>query len=72
MRNRDAGAVINLTSAWERADDDQANIDWARAAWRDVRRFSTGGTYVNFLTEEEGSERIGPLQSENTMIGARR
>jgi FAD/FMN-containing dehydrogenase len=23
-----------------------------------LRRFSTGGTYVNFLTEEEGDERI--------------
>ena len=35
----------------------QPNIDWARNAWRDLRQFSTGGTYVNFLTEEEGDER---------------
>ena len=26
-------------------------------AWRDLRQFSTGGTYVNFLTEEEGDDR---------------
>ena len=26
-------------------------------AWRDMRQFSTGGTYVNFLTEEEGDDR---------------
>ena len=38
--------------------DDAANIDWARAAWDDLRRFSTGGTYVNFLTEDEGRDRI--------------
>lgn len=56
--NRDAAAVINIASAWENARDDAANIEWARAAWRDLRAFSTGGTYVNFLTEEEGQDRI--------------
>src|SRR2546422_7773719 len=48
----------NITASWERAEDDAANIAWARAAWQDMRRFSTGGTYVNFLTEEETGERV--------------
>jgi FAD/FMN-containing dehydrogenase len=56
--NRDARSVFNVAASWERPDDDEPNIAWARAAWQDLRRFSTGGTYVNFLTEEEGSERI--------------
>jgi FAD/FMN-containing dehydrogenase len=56
--NRDAAVVLNLTSQWERAEDDAANIEWTRAAWRDLRRFSTGGTYINFLTEEETGDRI--------------
>jgi len=55
--NRDAAVVVNITASWEKAEDDAPNIEWARAAWRDMRRFSTGGTYVNFLTEEEGDER---------------
>ena len=55
--NRDAAAVLNVASAWERAEDDGVNIEWARSAWRDMRQFSTGGTYVNFLTEDEGDER---------------
>ncbi len=55
--NRDAAAVLNIAASWERGSDDQLNIDWARNAWRDLRQFSTGGTYVNFLTEEEGDER---------------
>jgi hypothetical protein len=42
-----------------------SNIEWARAAWGDMRRFSTGGTYVNFLTEEEGDERIHAAYGEN-------
>ncbi|HTO50312.1 MAG TPA: FAD-binding oxidoreductase [Burkholderiales bacterium] len=63
--NRDAAAVINITAAWENADDDNSNIEWARAAWRDLRRFSTGGTYVNFLTEEEGDERTHAAYRDN-------
>jgi FAD/FMN-containing dehydrogenase len=55
--NRDAVALVNIAAAWERPDDDETHIEWARAAWRDMRRFSTGGTYVNFLTADEGDER---------------
>ncbi|PYO62971.1 MAG: FAD-binding oxidoreductase [Gemmatimonadetes bacterium] len=63
--NRDAASVLNITASWERADDDKANIGWARAAWEDLRPFSTGGTYVNFLTEEEGSDRVHAAYGEN-------
>lgn len=56
--NRDARYVVNLASSWEDSGDDDANIGWARAAWADMKQFSTGGTYVNFLTEDEGPERI--------------
>jgi FAD/FMN-containing dehydrogenase len=56
--NRDAVSVINIAASWDKPEDDAVNIEWARSAWRDLRRFSTGGTYINFLTEEEGVERI--------------
>lgn len=55
--NRDARAVINIAGAWDHADGDAANTAWARTAWNDLRRFSTGGTYINFLTEDEGDDR---------------
>jgi FAD/FMN-containing dehydrogenase len=55
--NRDARYVLNIGGSWEAAADDAANIAWARDAWRDMRSFSTGGTYVNFLTEDDGPER---------------
>ena len=63
--NRDTAWVLNVTASWEKAEDDKTNIDWARAAWRDMRGFSTGGTYVNFLTEEEGDERIRAAYGKN-------
>ncbi|MDI5983792.1 FAD-binding oxidoreductase [Halomonas sp. M4R5S39] len=56
--NRDARYVFNVGGAWEPPEDDAANIAWAREAWHDLKAFSTGGTYINFLTEDEGPERI--------------
>jgi len=63
--NRDARIVLNITSAWEKTENDAENIAWARNAWQDVRHFSTGGTYVNFLTEEEGDARIHDAYGSN-------
>jgi hypothetical protein len=63
--NRDAAFVLAVASSWENLAGDELNIEWARAAWRDLRRFSTGGTYVNFLTEEEGDDRIHDAYGRN-------
>jgi FAD/FMN-containing dehydrogenase len=56
--NRDARYLLNLAGSWEQPGDDSANIAWARDAWNDLKRFSTGGNYINFLTEDEGQERV--------------
>ena len=56
--NRDAAYVFNAASSWENAADDFKNVRWSRDAFAAMRPFSTGGTYVNFLNEEEGAERI--------------
>jgi FAD/FMN-containing dehydrogenase len=56
--NRDARFVCNIASSWEQADADAVNVTWTRDTWQAIRPFSTGGTYVNFLTEEDGEERV--------------
>jgi FAD/FMN-containing dehydrogenase len=56
--NRDARYVLNIAGSWEQAGEDAANVEWARKAWKDMKSFSTGGTYINFLTEDESPERI--------------
>jgi hypothetical protein len=33
--------------------------------WQGARRFSTGGVYVNFLTEVEGEDRIRASYGSN-------
>ena len=56
--NRDARYVVNVAGSWEQPGDDKVNIAWAREAWSDIKMFSTGGSYINFLTEDESPERI--------------
>ena len=63
--NRDAAAVLNIAASWEKPEDDVANVEWARSTWRDMQRFSTGGTYVNFLTEEETGARVAAAYGDN-------
>jgi FAD/FMN-containing dehydrogenase len=55
--NRDARYVLNVAGSWDQSDQDMANMEWARQAWKDMKPFSTGGTYLNFLTEDDGAER---------------
>ena len=56
--NRNAAYVLNIAGSWDGAADDSANVAWARDCFEATRCCSTGGTYVNFLTEEEGRDRI--------------
>jgi FAD/FMN-containing dehydrogenase len=63
--NRNAAAVLNITASWENPADDQANVEWARSAWRDMKRFSTGGTYVNFLNEDDTEDRVAAAFGKN-------
>jgi FAD/FMN-containing dehydrogenase len=65
--NRDARYVCNIASAWEQARDDTSNVAWTRTCWEAMRTFSTGGVYVNFLTEDEGAERVAAAYGEGTL-----
>lgn len=66
--NRDAAFVLNIAGSWEAAADDGVNRAWARDAWQALRRFSTGGVYVNFLTDDEGAERTAAAYGEANLI----
>ena len=58
MGNRGTRYVFNIAGSWEQAEDDDTNVEWARTAWNDMKAHSTGGTYINFLTADEGEERM--------------
>jgi FAD/FMN-containing dehydrogenase len=50
--------VFNVQGAWEQAAEDERHIAWTRDFWSAMRPFSSGGTYVNFLTEDADDERL--------------
>ena len=56
--SRRAEFVFNVQGAWEDAAEDQRHVAWVRDFWSAMRRFSSGGTYVNFLTEDAEEERV--------------
>jgi len=56
--NRNAAYVLNVSASWEDPTQTDEQIAWARGCWSDMQQFSTGGVNVNFLTGEEGDERV--------------
>jgi hypothetical protein len=56
--NRDAAYVLNIAASWEKADEDAPNVSWARECFEATRSCSTGGVYINFLTEDDRQDRI--------------
>ena len=64
-RRRPSTSAFNVAASWEKPEDDDANIAWARDTWNEMRQFSTGGTYINFLNEEEGDDRIHDAYGKN-------
>jgi SAM-dependent methyltransferase len=50
---RQARWLINIPATWRNAADDEGEIAWARATYTAVQPFLTGGTYVNFMGDDE-------------------
>jgi FAD/FMN-containing dehydrogenase len=52
-RHRDVEFIMNVHGRWETAAEDESSISWCRELFDAMTPFSTGGVYVNFMTEEE-------------------
>jgi FAD/FMN-containing dehydrogenase/pimeloyl-ACP methyl ester carboxylesterase len=64
--NRDARYVCGLLGMWG-ADEPRGGEfrQWVRDAWERLRPFSTGGSYINFQTADEGDDRIRATYGAN-------
>ena len=56
--HRDAAYVLNVHTRWEDASDDRLCIDWARAFFDATAPYSTGGVYMNFVSEATDAARV--------------
>ena len=62
--HRDTKFVLNVHGRWERPEEDQKGISWAREFFTAASPYATGGVYVNFMTQEE-TDRIGAAYGAN-------
>ena len=51
--HRDVAFLINLHTRWRDPADDAACIAWARSLFDACAPFASGGTYVNFIPEDD-------------------
>jgi len=63
--HRDARFVLNINARWPLSDDPEPHVAWTRELWEAMRPFSSGGTYVNFLSEE-GPDRVRAAYGDAT------
>ena len=57
--NRDARYALGIKAMWAPGEiADEAARAWIRQAWERVRPFSNGRTYINFQTDDEGTDRV--------------
>ena len=61
--HRDAEFIMNVHTRWEDPKDDDTCVSWARTFFDATAPFSTGGVYVNFVSE--GEERVGAAYGSN-------
>lgn len=57
MTKRATPWITHPFAVWEHAEDDAANIEWARSFRRDIAQHATGGVYLNFIGNE-GEDRV--------------
>ena len=55
--HRDAPYVVNFISRWTDAETDDEQIAWGRDVYSSLAEHTTGGAYINFLSDE-GQDRV--------------
>ena len=57
FEGRDAALAVNINAVWPDVAAGPRDVEWARGCWAVMELHSTGGVYVNFLSEE-GEARV--------------
>jgi len=56
--HRDAAFIMNVHARWEEAADDSKCVGWARDFFDATAPYSTGGVYVNFVSDAADAARV--------------
>lgn len=63
--HRDAAFVLNVHTRWEDAEQDAECVAWARKFFDATAAYSTGGAYLNFISEAEDAARVSAAYGAN-------
>ncbi len=64
--NRDARYVLGVNGMWgPREPGADRFLQWVRDGWARLRPYSTGATYINFQTADEGDDRVQATYGAN-------
>jgi FAD/FMN-containing dehydrogenase len=63
--NRAAKYNFTILSVWKDSGEDDKNLKWSREFGDAMKSFATGAGYVNYMTENEGAERIRATYEAN-------
>jgi FAD/FMN-containing dehydrogenase len=55
---RDVDYVLNIAGSWLEPGESERHTAWVQDFWHAMRRFSSGRTYMNFLTADAGADRV--------------
>lgn len=58
VSHRNSEYVIAINTGWADPKDSEKQIQWTRDLWTAIRPFSSGGVYVNFLSDDDGEDRV--------------
>jgi FAD/FMN-containing dehydrogenase len=64
VSHRNAEYVIAINTGWADAQDNEKQMRWTRDLWTAIRPFSSGGVYVNFLSADDGEDRVRAAYGE--------
>lgn len=56
--NRAAAYSLVISSGWEDPDESDGHMGWVRSFWNAIQPFSAGGAYINFMSHDEGQDRV--------------
>lgn len=51
--------VLVFQASWEKPDEDEVHVGWAREGLEAAQPYTSGNAYVNFLTADETASRMG-------------
>ena len=63
--HRIEGFNFLVIGGWLEATENEANIAWARDTYDAMAPFYTTGAYSNYMTEDEGQERVHAAYGAN-------